>query len=162
MTSAAARVLIGAEQVKASLRYVRATSLLPPSSCPNHLSKRSNALWHVSVDAQPSCVLAATVWLLVCAHLDASRVPRPAASIGPSPSHLGGCLGSAGRLGGGEARSFEDGDALCVPRLAVLRRFAACQEDTQGVFQRRPAAFSGQWEPKLYACHTPSWFHDER
>ena len=119
LTRNVARMLIGAEEMSASFRYVRATSLPPHSSCSDHVSKRSEAPWHVSVDTQPSCVLPATVRLLVCAHLDQSRVPRPAASIGPSPSHLGGCLGSAGRLGGGEARSFEDGDALCVPRLAA-------------------------------------------
>ena len=138
-----ARMLLGAEEVKASLRYVRATTLLPPSSRPNHLSERSEALRHVSADAKPCCVLPATAWLLVCTHLGASRVPSPAASIGPSPLHLGGCLESAGWLGGGEARSFEDGDAHCVPRLTIQRQFAACLQDAQRVARRRYSAFPG-------------------
>ena len=90
LTRNVARLHIGAEEMSASFRYVRATSLPPHSSCPDHVSKRSEAPWHVSNDAQPSCVLPATVWLLVCAHLDQSRVPRPAASIGSSSLHQAG------------------------------------------------------------------------
>ena len=96
------------------------------------------------------------------AHLDECRVPSPAASIGPSPAHLGGCLGLASRLGGGEARRFEAGYAICVPRLAAQRRFAVCAEDDDRLVQRRRATFPGHWEPYLHALHTPNWFHDER
>ena len=157
-----ARILIGGEEMSASFRYVHATSLLPPSSCPDHISKRSEAPWHVSADAQPSCMLPATVWLLVCAHLDECRVPSPAASIGPCSLHQGGYFGSDSWLGGEEARIFQVGDALCVLPLALWRQFDACLENAQRVIQRRRAAFPGHWEPYLHACHTPSWFHVER
>ena len=88
------------------------------------------------------------------AHLDECRVPSPAALIGPSPSHLGGCLGPAGRVGGEEAWTFEDGDALCVPRLAWWRRFARCLEDVRGIVQRRRMAVSGRRQSHLYAGYT--------
>ena len=54
---------------------------------------------------------------------------------------------------------FDHGDAVCMPWLASSRQFAACLENALRVVQRRYAAFPGQWEPHLYACHTPSWFH---
>ena len=121
LTSVAAHFLVGAAEVTFNLRHVRFSSLPPPSSHPDHVSSRSEAHWHVSADAHPCCVLPAIVWLLVRAQLDECRVPRLAAPIGPSPSHLGGYLGSDGWLGGGEARRFEAGYALCVPRLAAQR-----------------------------------------
>ena len=153
---------IGTEEMSASFRYVRAISLPPHSSRPDPVSKRSEALWHVSDDAQPSCVLPATVWLLVRAHLDECRVPSPAASIGPCSLHRGGYLGSDGWLGGEEARVFQVGDELCVPRLALRRQFDACLENAQRVVQRRRAAFPGQLESLLHVFHTPSRFHLER
>ena len=162
MTRNVTRMLIGAEEMSASFRYARATSLPPHSSCPYHVSKRSEAPWHVLADAQPSCVLPATVWLLVRAHLDECRVPSPAASIGPCSLHQGGYLRSDGWLGGEEARVFQVGDEFCVPRLALRRQFDACLENARRVLQRRRAASPGQWEPHLYACYTPSWFHVER
>ena len=136
LTSDAAHLLVGAAAVTFSLRYVRASCLPPLRSCPGHVSSRSEAPWHASADAHPACVPSATVCLLVCAHLDECRVPSPAALIGPSFAHLGGCLGSAGRIGGGEAWRFQDGDALCVPRLAPQRRFVACLERARGIDQR--------------------------
>ena len=162
LTTDAARLLVGAAVVTFSLRYVRASCMLSLSSCPDHVSKQSEAPWHVSSDAHSSCVPSATVCLLVGAHLDKCRVPSPAASIGSSPSHLGGCLGLASRLGGGEARRFEAGYAICVPRLAAQRRFAVCAEDDDRLVQRRRATFPGHWEPYLHALHAPSWFHDEQ
>ena len=89
LTTDAAHLLVGAAEVTFSLRYVRASCLPPPSSRPDHVSKRSEALWHASADAHSACVPSATVCLLVRAHLDECRVPSPAASIGPSPLHLG-------------------------------------------------------------------------
>ena len=56
---------IGAEEMSASFRYARATSLPPHSSCPDHVSKRSEAPQHVSADVHPCCVPLATVCLLV-------------------------------------------------------------------------------------------------
>ena len=156
------RVLVGAAVVTFSLKGVLASSLPPPSRRPDHVSSRSEAHWHVSADAHPSCVLPAIVWLLARAQLDECRVPRLAAPIGPSPSHQGGCLASDGRLGGGEARRFEAGYAVCVPRLAAQRRFAACAEDAERVIPRRRATFPGHWEPYLHVFHTPSWSHVER
>ena len=150
LTSDAAHLLVGAAAVTFSLRYVRASCLPPLRSCPDHVSSRSEAPWHASADAHPACVPLATVCLLVCADLDECRVPSPAASIGTSPSRLGGCLGSDGRIGGGEAWRFQDGDALCVPRLALWRRFAACLEDSRGINKRRPTAVSGLWWSHLY------------
>ena len=138
LTSDAARLLVGAAVVTFSFSHVRASSLPLLSPRPDNVSKRSEALWHVSADAHSACVPSATVCLLVRAHLDECRVPSPAASIGPSPRHLGGCVGPAERLGGGGARRFEDGDALCVPRLAPQRRFAAYLERAHGIAQRRP------------------------
>ena len=138
LTSDATHLLVGAAAVTFSLRYVRASCLPPLSSCPDHVSSRSEAPWHVSADTHPSCVLPVNMWLLVRAHLDECRVPSPAALIGSSPAHLGGCLGSGGRIGGGEAWRFQDGDALCVPRLAPQRRFAAYLERAHGIAQRRP------------------------
>ena len=102
------------------------------------------------------------VCLAVCAHLDECRVPSPEASTGPSPSHLGCCLGSVEWLGGGGARSFEDGDAVCVPRLALRRRFAVCLEDARGITRCRPSALSGRWRPHLYAGCTVWWPQVER
>ena len=149
MTCNVARILIGAKEMSASFRYVRAISLTPHSSRPDHVSKRSEALWHVSDDAQPSCVLPATVWLLVRAHLDQSRVPSPAASIGLSSSHPAGYFESTGWYEGEEALRFDAGDAVCMPRLASSRQFAACLEDMQRVVQRRILVFSGLWRPHL-------------
>ena len=83
------------------------------------------------------------------AHLDECRVRSPAALIGSSPSHLGGCLGSAEWLGGVEAWRFQGGDAVCVPRLAPQRRFVACLERARGIAQRRPCDVSGPWWPHL-------------
>ena len=149
LTTDVARVLVGAAEVTFSLSHVRASSLPLLSPRPDHVSKRSEAPWHVSSDAHSSCVPSATVCLLVGAHLDKCRVPSPAASIGSSPSHLGGCLGSAERLGGREAWRFQAGDAVCVPRLSLWRRFAACPEHARGIAQRRPMAVSGPWRPHL-------------
>ena len=162
LTRTAAHLLIDAEEMSASLRYVRATSLLPPIACPNDVSKRSETPWHVSPDTHPSFVLPAAMWLLVRAHLDECRVPSPAASIGPCSLHRGGYLGSDGWLGGEEARVFQVGDELCVPRLALRRQFDACLENAQRVVQRRRAAFPGQLESLLHVFHTPSRFHLER
>ena len=92
------------------------------------------------------------VCLAVCAHLDECRVPSPAASIELSPAHLGGYFGSAGRLGGGEAWRFQVGDALCAPRLAPQRQFAAYLERACGIAKRRPCAVSGPWRPHLCVC----------
>ena len=83
------------------------------------------------------------------AHLDECRVPSPAALVGSSPSHLGGCLGSAEWLGGVEAWRFQGGDAVCVPRLAPQRRIVACLERARGIAQRRPCDVSGPWWPHL-------------
>ena len=138
LTSDAAHLLVSAVVVTFSLRYVRASCMLSLSSCPDHVSKQSEAPWHVSSDAHSSCVPSATVCLLVGAHLDKCRVPSPAASIGSSPSHLGGCLGSAERLGGREAWRFQAGDAVRVPRLSLWRRFVACLEHARGIAQRCP------------------------
>ena len=150
LTSDAARVLVGAAQVTFSLRHVRASCPPPRRSRPDHVSKQSEAPWHVSSDAHSSCVPSATVCLLlVGAHLDKCRVPSPAASIGSSPSHLGGCLGSAERLGGREAWRFQAGDAVRVPRLSLWRRFVACPERARGIAQRCPMAVSGPWRPHL-------------
>ena len=156
LTTDAARLLVGAAVVTFSLRYVRASCMLSLSSCPDHVSKQSEAPWHVSSDAHSSCVPSATVCLLVGAHLDKCRVPSPAASIGSSPSHLGGCLGSAERLGGREAWRFQGGDAVRVPRLSLWRRFVACLEHARGIAQRCPMAVSGPLRPHLcvycWAC----------
>ena len=65
MTTDAAHLLVGAAEVTFSLRYVRASCLPPPSSRPDHVSKRSEALWHASADAHSACVPSATVCLLV-------------------------------------------------------------------------------------------------
>ena len=89
------------------------------------------------------------VCLAVCAHLDKCRVPSPAASTGPSPSHLGDCLGSVEWFGGVEAWRFQAGDAVCVPRLAPQRRFVACLERARDIAQRRPCDVSGPWWPHL-------------
>ena len=162
LTSDAAHLLVGAVAVTFSLRYVRASCLPPLRSCPDHVSSRSEAPLHASADAHPAlCAVGHRVPPRV-AHLDECRVPSPAASLGPSPAPLGGCLGLASRLGGGEARRFEAGYAICVPRLAAQRRFAVCAEDDDRLVQRRRATFPGHWEPYLHALHTPSWFHDER
>ena len=149
LTSNAARLLVSAAAVTFSLRYVRASCLPPLRSCPDHVSSRSEAPWHVPSDAHSSCVPSATVCLLVGAHLDKCRVPSPAASIGSSPSHLGGCLGSAERLGGREALRLQAGDAVRVPRLSLWRRFAACPEHARGIAQRCPMAVSGPLRPHL-------------
>ena len=117
--------LVGAAEMTFSLRYVRASCLPPPSSRPDHVSKRSEALWHASADAHSACVPSATVCLLVRTHLDECRVPNPEASTRPSPARLSRCLGSAEWIGGGEAWIFQGGDAVCAPRLAPRRRFAA-------------------------------------
>ena len=149
LTSDAARVLVGAAEVTFSLSHVRASSLPLLSPRPDHVSKRSEVPWHVSADSHSCCVPSVTVCLLVCAHLDECRVPSPSASIGPSPSRSGGCLGSVEWLGGGEARRFQGGDALCVPRLAPQRRFAAYLERAHGIAERRRMAVSGPWRPHL-------------
>ena len=149
LTTDAARLLVGAAVVTFSLRCVRASCMLSLSSCPDHVSKQSEAPWHVSSDAHSSCVPSATVCLLVRAHLDECRVPSPEALIGSSPAHLGGCLRSAEWLGGGGARRFPGGDAVCVPRLAPQRRFVACLERARGIAQRRPCDVSGPWWPHL-------------
>ena len=149
LTTDAARLLVGAAVVTFSLRCVRASCMLSLSSCPDHVSKQSEAPWHMSSDAHSSCVPSATVCLLVGAHLDKCRVPSPPASIGSSPLHLGGCLGSAERLGGREAWRFQGGDALCVLRLAPQHRFAVCLERVCGMPQRRHMAVSGPWRPHL-------------
>ena len=125
LTTDAAHLLVGAAEVTFSLRYVRASCLPPPSSRPDHVSKRSEALWHASADAHSACVPSATVCLLVHTHLDECRVPNPEASTRPSPARLSRCLGSAEWIGGGEAWIFQGGDAVCAPRLAPRRRFAA-------------------------------------
>ena len=125
LTTDAAHLLVGAAEVTFSLRYVRASCLPPPSSRPDHISKRSEALWHASADAHSACVPSATVCLLVRTHLDECRVPNPEASTRPSPARLSRCLGSAERIGGGEAWRFQGGDAVCAPRLAPRRRFVA-------------------------------------
>ena len=125
LTTDAAHLLVGAAEVTFSLRYVRASCLPPPSSRPDHVSKRSEALWHASADAHSACVPSATVCLLVRTHLDECRVPNPEASTRPSPARLSRCLGSAEWIGGGEAWIFQGGDAVCAPRLAPRRRFAA-------------------------------------
>ena len=125
LTTDAAHLLVGAAEMTFSLRYVRASCLPPPSSRPDHVSKRSEALWHASADAHSACVPSATVCLLVRTHLDECRVPNPEASTRPSPARLSRCLGSAEWIGGGEAWIFQGGDAVCAPRLAPRRRFAA-------------------------------------
>ena len=125
LTTDAAHLLVGAAEVTFSLRYVRASCLPPPSSRPDHVSKRSEALWHASADAHSACVPSATVCLLVRTHLDECHVPNPEASTRPSPARLSRCLGSAEWIGGGEAWIFQGGDAVCAPRLAPRRRFAA-------------------------------------
>ena len=145
--SFARRCCGGDLQLEVGARLMPVTARL--RSCPGHVSSRSEAPWHASADAHSSCVPSATVCLLVCAHLDECRVPSPAALIGPSPSHLGGCLRSAGRIGGGEAWRFQAGDALCVPRLAPQRRFAAYLERAHGIAERRRMAVSGPWRPHL-------------
>ena len=152
LTSDAAHLLVGAAAVTFRLRYVRASCLPPLSSCPDHISSRSEAPWHASADAHSSCVPSTTVCLLVWLTLDECRVPSPAALIGSSPSHLGSCLGPAGRIGGGEALIFQGGDALCVPRLAPQRQFAAYLERACGIAKRRPCAVSGPWRPHLCVC----------
>ena len=119
LTSDAARVLVGAAEVTFSLSHVRASSLPLLSPRPDHVSKRSEVPWHVSADSHSSCVPSVTVCLLACAHLDECRVPSPEASTGPSPAHLGGCIGLAERHGGGQAWRFQAGDAVHVPRLAL-------------------------------------------
>ena len=149
LTSDAAHLLVGAAAVTFSFRYVRASCLPPLRSCPGHVSSRSEAPWHASADAHSSCVPSTTVCLLVWLTLDECRVPSPAALIGPSPSHLGGCFGSAEWLGGVEAWKFQAGDAVYVPRLAPSRRFVACLEHAHGIAQRRPCAVSGPWWPHL-------------
>ena len=125
LTSDAAHLLVGAAAVTFSLRYVRASCLPPLRSCPGHVSSRLEAPWHASADAHSSCVPSATVCLLVRTHLDECRVPNPEASTRPSPARLSRCLGSAERIGGGEAWRFQGGDAVCAPRLAPRRRFVA-------------------------------------
>ena len=162
LTSVAAHILVGAAIVAFSLRCVRASSLPRLSSCPECVSSRSAAPWHVSTNDHPCCVPSAAVWLIVCAHLDECHVPSPAASIGPCSSHPGGYFGSADWCGGEGARKFEAHDAVCVPRLPAQRRFTECLEDARCVVQRRCAANRGQWEPHLYVCYTASWFHVER
>ena len=118
LTSDAARVLVGAAEVTFSLSHVRASSLPLLSPRPDHVSKRSEVPWHVSADSHSCCVSSVTVCLLVCAHLDECRVPSLEASTRPSPARLGRFLGSAERIGGGEAWRLQGGDAVCVPRLA--------------------------------------------
>ena len=125
LTTDAAHLLVGAAEETFSLRYVRASCLPPPSSRPDYVSKRSEALWHASADAHTACVPSATVCLLVRTHLDECRVPNPEASTRPSPARLSRCLGSAEWIGGGEAWIFQGGDAVCAPRLAARRRFVA-------------------------------------
>ena len=117
MTQNVARLHIGAEEMSASFRYVRATSLPPHSSCPYHVSKRSEAPWHVSDDAQPSCVLPATVWLLVRAHLDqAEEAPAGVAAVLGSidaRTWVGIILGIAAALGA--ATGLDVADILGEP-----------------------------------------------
>ena len=144
-----AHALLGATEASASLKNVRATWPLPPSSCPNHVGQRPEAPWHATAEAFSACVPPAAVCLLVDAHVAQDRVPSPEASIGTSPAHLGGYLGSDGRIGGGEAWRFEGSDALCLPRLALWRRFSVCLEDARGIAQRRPSAVSGLWRSHL-------------
>ena len=60
LTTDAAHLLVGAAAVTFRLRYVRASCLPPLSSCPDHVSSRSEAPWHASADAHSSCVPLAT------------------------------------------------------------------------------------------------------
>ena len=60
LTSDAAHLFVGAAAVTFRLRYVRASCLPPLSSCPDHVSSRSEAPWHASADAHSSCVPLAT------------------------------------------------------------------------------------------------------
>ena len=115
---------------------------------------------HASDKAFSSRVPPAAVRALVATHVARDRVPSSAASIRSSSWHRGGYFGSAGRLGGEEARRFDSRHAVCSPRLAPRRRFAVCLEDAQRHVQRRCAAFPGQWEAHLYACDTLSRSHD--
>ena len=104
LTSDAAHLFVGAAAVTFRLRYVRASCLPPLSSCPNHVSSRSEAPWHASADAHSSCVPLATcaspcalTWTNVVSR---ARQLRPARLLRVRAAALGWPVGSvAEKLG---------------------------------------------------------------
>ena len=132
LTSDAAHLFVGAAAVTFRLRYVRASCLPPLSSCPDHVSSRSEAPWHASADAHSSCVPLATcaspcalTWTNVVSR---ARQLRPARLLRIWAAALGRLSGSvAEELGVLKmamrfaCRGWPYGvDSLCVWRMRVV------------------------------------------